>query len=280
LPVGARVVDLGWEWEYRLGFDYSYHIEGQPTGHGQIKPVTWIVVAKDHYNELEPHVTLFAENLIGLHTFDNSTGRNHEDNVGSNHWGDSGTTDATLGLRPWLNSTGIHSGEGFYRAFSESFKNAVLTTTVPNKEWQNGSAYSTEDRVFIPSATELGGSTYNDLNPIGSVYPLFAFAGDEARIAMMVGDKWPEFVNDVENERFNENEWFYWTRTPFSYVGNCMILVQENGEIIYESDLDSSEDNIWGVFFHRLFSSAAWPRIGVRPAVNLKADTLVTEISN
>jgi hypothetical protein len=112
LPIGARVVDPSWEWEFRTGDNYS--------GSGAVKPVTWIAVAKDHYDGLQPHVTLLAEELIGKHAFDDSTNRGSR--YGLNHWGDSGINNASRGLRPWLNSSGIHSGEGFYRAFSESFK--------------------------------------------------------------------------------------------------------------------------------------------------------------
>ncbi len=78
---------------------------------------------------------------------------------------------ADFGLRPWLNSTGIHAGEGFYRAFSENFRSAVLNSDLPNREWQNGSDYSTQDKVFIPSTTELGDTKHEETYPIGSVYP-------------------------------------------------------------------------------------------------------------
>ncbi len=49
LPIGARVADPSWEWEFRTGNNYS--------GSGNVKPVTWIVVAKDHYEGLDSHVT-------------------------------------------------------------------------------------------------------------------------------------------------------------------------------------------------------------------------------
>jgi hypothetical protein len=156
LPIGARVVDPGWEWEYRLGVNYSdIDRDGDPTPPGEVRPVTWLVVAKDHYRGQDPHVTLLTEELIGRFLFDSSTDRGSK--YGSNRWGDSGTTNAIHGLRPWLNSTGIHSGEGFYRAFSESFKSAVLTTTLPNKEWQNGIAYSTQDKVLYSLYHGAGG---------------------------------------------------------------------------------------------------------------------------
>ena len=116
-------------------------------------------MARDRYSGLGPHVTLFSEELIRLFPFDNSTNRSGQ--YGNNHWGESGTGDATRGLRPWLNSTGIHSGEGFYRAFSESFKGALRDTTVSNRDWEDGSAYSTSEHVFIPSSTELGDEDHN-----------------------------------------------------------------------------------------------------------------------
>lgn len=113
LNIGDRVVDNSWQWQFKTGEDYTYN-SGDET-----KPVVWIVVAKDHYGT-GSGVTLLSEELIGSYAFDNSTDRGSS--YGSNHWGDSGTTNATRGLRPWLNSTGIHLNEGFYNAFSESLK--------------------------------------------------------------------------------------------------------------------------------------------------------------
>jgi len=159
LGIGDRVVDNTWQWQFRTGEDYTYRT-GDKTG-----PVTWIVVAMDHYGP-GSGVTLLSEELIGRHWFDNSSDRQSQ--FGSNHWGNSGTTDATRGLRPWLNSTGIHSGQGFYHAFSNSFKRAVLTTDLPNREWKDGQPYTTRDKVFIPSTTELGDTTHRRGTRTGS----------------------------------------------------------------------------------------------------------------
>jgi hypothetical protein len=241
LPIGARIVDPSWEWEFRTGDNYS--------GSGIVKPVTWIVVAKDHYDGLDPHVTLLAEELIGKHAFDNSTNRASQ--YGSNHWGESGTANAKLGLRPWLNSSGIHAGEGFYRTFSKSFKQAVLTTTVPNKEWQSGSAYSTQDKVFLPSTTELGDTAHSYTYQIGTAYPHFHGAGDAKRVARIDGETW-----------------WYWPRSPGSSYGSYVLTVLSTGEFY----------NI-NVFPFRL-ASAYIDRGAVRPALNLKAEILVSEIRN
>jgi len=239
LPIGARVVDSSWEWEFRTD---SYYL---PKSGDETKPVTWIIVAKNHYDGLSPHVTILSEDLISRDVFDSSTNRGHKyAQWGYNHWGDSGTANATRGLRPWLNSTGIHPNESFYQAFSDSFKEAVLITTLSNKEWQSGSTYSTEDRVFIPSSTELGDTTvHSDTYQIGTVYPYFQGVGKVRRVALLDRDAYD-----------------YWTRSPDSRIGGWVRYVNDAGE--FESGTADSA------------------RVGVRPALNLKSEILVSEIRN
>jgi len=235
LPIGARVVDPGWEWEFRTGHRYT-SVEGDET-----KFVTWIVVAKDHYSGLDPHVTLLSEGLIGRFAFDNSTNRGSQ--YGSYHWGDSGTGNASHGLRPWLNSTGIHSGEGLYQSFSENFRSAILTTTVPNKERKNDRAYSTSDKVFTPSNTELGDTSHTHTHQIGTVYPYFHASDNAKRVARFSGEA-------VE----------YWSRTPGPNFDHVVRVVGSKG----------------GAFDKRAYSNNS----GVRPALNLKSEILVSEIKN
>jgi hypothetical protein len=237
LPIGTRVVDPSWEWEYRLGGDYS------DRDFKALVPVTWIVVAKDHYDGLEPHVTLLTEKFIGRYPFVKSDDLNEVES-GGNHWGKSSNANATRVLRPWLNSTGIHKGVGFFRVFSKSFKEAVLDTPLPNKEWKNGSAYSTQDKVFIPSTTELGDSIHNSTYLIGSVYPYFQGAGNAKRVARLGGEK----------------TW-YWTRSPDSNNGRYVRYVLDTGE------------------FHHYYC-ASYDILAVRPALNLESEILVSEIRN
>jgi hypothetical protein len=234
LPIGARVVDPTWRWEFKKGDKY--------TGTGELKPLAWLVVAKDHYDIKEPHVTLLAEELIGRHFFDNSKGWFGLIS-GKNHWGASSTGNATRGLRPWLNSNGIHAGEGFYLAFSKSFENSLLITILPNKEWKNGNAYSTQDRVFLPSTTELGDTVHRYTHKIGTAYPFFQGAENAKRVALL-----------------NGKAWWYWARSPDSYYGTRVSIVFHTGEF-YSGII------VGGVALY-----------AVRPALNLKADTLVSEI--
>ena len=235
LEIGSRVVDPSWLWQFKTGANYSY-IEGDIT-----KPVVWIVVAKDHFDNMEPHVALLSQELIGKIAFDKSTNRGSR--YGSNHWGESGTTNAAHGLRPWINSTGIHNSEGFYLAFSENFKEAVIVTALPNKEWENGNAYITNDKVFLPSTAELGDRSNNYTYSIGSAYTYFS-GTDNAKRAALLG---------------SETLW-YWTRSPVSYSGYRVRIVYGGGVFNYDSA-------------YRALN-------GVRPAVNLKSDTMVYKLTS
>ncbi len=228
LPIGARVVDQSWEWQFRNGNNYS--------GASETKPVTWIVVAKNHYGA-NSGVTLISEELIGLHLFDDSTNRGSS--WGSNHWGDSGTNNATRGSRTFLNSIGIDAWTGFYFAFPESFISNIITTAVPNKIWDTGISYSTQDKVFIPSTTELGDTSHSSTYQIGTVYPYFEDSTDADRLAKLDG------INR-----------FYFTRSPGSTHAGVLRSVGSGG-----SFNDNSADNSSG---------------GLRPAINMQSETPVS----
>jgi hypothetical protein len=238
LPIGAAITDSSWEWEFRTDSKY--------TGEGDKKVVRWILVAKNHYSNAEPHVTLLSEELIGLFPYDDSTDRGH--NYGNNHWGQSGTGNAKHGLRPWLNSSGIHSGEGFYESFSNSFINQIVAIDIPNKEWEQDKLYSTNDKVFIPSTIELGFADNDDYARIfGIVYPYFDGVTAEERSALLAGE-------------YKE----YWTRSPLSFVSRSVRTVNSDGSLAMPNSYELFSIG----YAYRSFCA-------VRPAVNIKADTLV-----
>ncbi len=246
LPVGSRVADPTWEWEFRLGYNYTNEgAYGMPTDLGDKKPVTWIVAAINHYDIDQPHVTLIAEELIGFHTFDDST---HIHERGSSHWGDSGThSSAGYGLRPWLNSTGIHEGEGFYQAFSDNFARAIITTSLPNYDSTSNLEYFTNDKIFIPSTTELGDTEHAGSYETGSAYAYFKDS-DPAKIAASLN-------NSLEE---------YWTRSSSTH------------RLTYEYTLNIvKEDGEFGIPLPGHFD---W--LGIRPVLNLDAGTMVSEVEN
>jgi serine/threonine protein kinase len=238
LPIGARVVDPSWEWEFRTGNNYS--------GNGTVKPVAWIVVAKNHYYGLEPHVTLLAEELIAKHAFDNSTNRGN--NTGSNHWGNSGHPNATWGIRKFLNGSSYSGSDTnsyshtFYDAMSSDLKSSVLTTNLPNNVWKTDSSYTTTDKVFLPTSTELGDTTHSRTYPIGADWSYFT--GDASRVAQIAG-------NDI----------FYWTRSPVSVRSYTVRSVSSGGHFL-------------------TCRNAFYQPGGVRPALNLKSGISVSEIRN
>ncbi|MFO7942138.1 MAG: DUF6273 domain-containing protein [Bacillota bacterium] len=236
LNLGDRLMDESWDWEFRTEWSYGKR-EGDITS-----PVIWIVAAKDHYDS--PGITLLAENLLGYFPFD--TSRVEVGHLaGQNHWGNSGTGNADHGLRPWLNSNGIHEGEGFYAAFSSDFQSIVLETEVPNKEYENGTPYMTTDKVFIPSSTELGDTEHMDTYEIGSAYPFFEGAEDELRTARIMGD---DFCRD------------YWLRNPNTEGYRPVGSVYEYGMIVSSfADFDS---------------------IGVRPVINVSSSATVSAESD
>jgi len=178
LPVGSIVVDNTWQWEHRTGGNY--------TGDGETKPLEWIVVGQNHYADLEAHTTLFTKEVIARYVFDDSTDRGHTS--GSNHWGNSGTTNANHGLRPFLNTT-------FFNAFSSQFKNRVLTTPLPNKPWDSEEEYITDDNVFVLALKEVGGGATSSFRDIGN--------------------RLEYFINDATNKRKATGvQTNYWMRNP------------------------------------------------------------------
>jgi hypothetical protein len=241
LQIGDRVIDKSWVWAHLSGDNY--------TGDGVIKPVTWIIVSKGHYSVEGgySHVTLLSEESIASYLIDNSNNRKGN----RSHWGNSGTHDAEHGLRPFLNSLSksvySYTGAGFYDAFSSNFKNKIVTTILPNRLWSNGSSYTTNDKVFIPSLSELGGEP-DYTHTIGTIWPYFVQEATERRKAV-----------------FENNTRRYWTRSPdinpdSLYAGDLGVYIDGNGD--YRG------------------ASRVTIRHFVRPALNIKIDTPVSILPN
>jgi hypothetical protein len=236
LNLGDRIVDTGWTWEFRHGYGYTHFGENEKTG-----PVVWVVVAKDHYQANT--VTLISENLLGFYPYDSSTISSGL-LAGKNQWNQSGET-APGGIRPWLNSTGNHADEGFYKAFSAEFKGIVIATEIENKEYDTGTTYTTTDNVFIPSHTEMGATSHDGTYVIGKPYEYFVGADYIRLRSRILGESW---------------ERDYWTRSPYSAGYRPVGMITTNG--IYASNF------------------ADFNNLGVRAVVNVGSSVKVTKEPN
>jgi hypothetical protein len=232
LSTGSIVCDPNSLWEHKTGLGY--------TGSGDSKPIEWLVVTKNHPGYPENSVTLLSNEVIAIYAFDDSTDRGHE--YGSNHWGNSGSTDAGSGIRKFLNGNSYSGNDNnsysatLYDSFSNEFKSDILTTLVSNKVWDTGSTYYTEDKIFLPSMTELGMFGDGYIHEIGSDWGYFC--DNDSRRAVGVSH-------------------VYQTRTP-DYYNSVDVL-----------DITSS-----GYFI----SNGATSYGGVRPALNLSSDTKVKSV--
>lgn len=237
LEIGDKIIDMSWDWEFRQGSEYTVYSENEVT-----EPVSWIVVAKDHY---QPNsITLVSEYLIGFYIFDNSM---LESGLlaGQGHWGNSGLNNGK-GLRPWLNSTGPHDGEGFYQAFSSDFKSIIIPTTLDNVVWDTKETYTTQDNVFIPSLTEFGAKQeeLNDSFVLGEAYPYFVDAD----------------YTILETDIKNGFSYDYWARNTFERGYRLVGMITTSG--IY---VDWFADSNY---------------LGVRPALTIRSSTKISSTPN
>ncbi len=259
LSVGTRLVDKGWGWEFRGGPDMW---NGLPySGRGVVKPVVWIVVAKNHYSGSDAgkvvtgaaHLTLLSEELICRYPFHRAD--NPVNTVGRNHWGSCGSDIAVAGsnvkkvygVRKFLNGSiyrgrdNNHYQPSLFDSMSEHFQHSILLTSVPNKDWESGNIYSTTDKIFLPSTTELADLTGSYTYPVGANWGYFS--NDGSRIAFINGSRC----------------WYY-TRSPSASNDNRVRCVGQDGAFGYASA-----------------RSAAG---GIRPVLNISLEEDITVYRN
>lgn len=258
LSIGDRVVDPNWNWSFRYGDNFTIDELGD-----ELKPVTWIVVGKNHFEveNNQPHVTLITEELVANYPFDDS--QNRGSHLGCGHWGDSGLPDAAHGIRPFLNNTfleAISSSSAFYKA--------IVLTTLQNDtrfyadyKWgDNWRPYTTTDRIFILSTSELGEpSRVND----GYALPYFDLSHPEG----------PEDSDWLKERRITTllgAYTCYYTRTPETgTISSHLMGVVNKPDEIWRRRAGEMKSN-----YHPRAST------GVRPALNLNADLRVSETPN
>lgn len=110
LPIGSKVKDLTWLWEYRTGNNY--------TGTSETQPVIWDVVAHEFPGYPEKSTTLVSRNILGMYTFTTINNMNYENSQvwkflnGSTYTGNANTLFEIT----------------FYDTLSPSFKRIILKT--------------------------------------------------------------------------------------------------------------------------------------------------------
>ena len=173
VPLGSIVYDPTWK--------------GLSHWETRERVIDWIVVAKNHPGYPSNSVTLFSKEVIKTDSFHNSD---------MNRWENSSIRSRT--------------NNDVYNAFGNKFKQGILTTTLINKD-ADKNEYFTNDKVFIPSETELIGS-WPASNQIGSKW-------EGINLNYLIGYSYKQ-----------KRDRHYWTRTPEYGTGGYVVYITSYGE--------------------------------------------------
>ena len=263
LPVGA-VVNFG---RHQVNNEIAWRIP-------------WRIVAKNHNGYPSNSVTLMANNIVDLRAFDAAEPNNPDSsrqNYGNNNWRHSN-------LRLWLNSSAgagswysaQHSKDhapdtsagvwnantqysarpGFLHNFSAAERNLLMSTTlktVNNTVTDGGGSYTTADKIFLPSETEVGLGNENNIAE-GATFAYFA--NSNSRIAIVQEEAYIASLSTSKPDSLTSS-WYYWLRTPLVGSSNYVRYVNTDGSLNYHYACN-------GYY-------------GVRPCLNLPASTVVTK---
>ncbi|KEI94037.1 hypothetical protein N494_18075 (plasmid) [Clostridium botulinum A2B7 92] len=208
----------------------------------------WVVVDKNHTGYPDNSVTIMPEEFLPFKRWYDKYVENPElhiapefDNLGSNYWKDSD-------IRKYLNTT-------FYNKLSNDVKSSILTTRLENKACPSdgGDIYYTEDKIFLPSLTEMGlESDY--CSPIGTNFQ--SFNTNESRIMK-------SYLEDMPDCYSNEQ---YFTRSVAD-INNYIYgvgIIDTDGRAITGY---ANSSNVNG--------DPNRSHVGIRPVLNVKPDLLV-----
>lgn len=238
--------------------------------------ITWLIGGYNHYGTNQ--TALVSERIISLKAFDAIEASNTDSNrksYGNNRY-------AHSNLRQWLNSAAAswyaaqHSADappnnanvssnyneydqeaGFLTNFSANLRNALIPTALTvakNTVTDGGGSETVTDKVFLLSNTEVGLANENNIAE-GKRLALFTTA-DSSRLAYPTA----EAVSKSEYTNTNlaaSKAWYYWLRSPNAGNSSHARCVLSSGALSY--------------------SSAYGGDYGVRPALNLSSDILVSD---
>ncbi len=270
LPVGAKI---------KLG---TYKVENST-----ILPIIWRIIDKNHTGYPANSITLLTDKIIDLRGFDAKEPNNADSNrqkYGNNRY-------RTSNLRQWLNSGGAASSwwtaqnltdgttdtnnkdatpndagmsqltgyddiPGFLNNFTVNELSKILDTTLTvakNTITDGGGSETVVDKVFLLSTTEVGLGNEND---IAEGTPFTIFNSDASRISYATAQC---IANTLSSSKPADDStgWYWWLRTPIAGNSHSARYVYSDGTLNHDG--------------------AYYGNNGVRPALNLASDILVSD---
>ena len=238
-------------------------------------PIGWVIGDKNHSGYPSNSTTLVAESIIKICCFDatESGGNSDRQNYGNNRY-------SLANIRQWLNKSGTgwyqaqHSYDrppsnsyvwsnyneydaqsGFLTGFGAEMLAALLTTTltVAKPSVDGGGSETVQDKVFLLSMAEVGLGAENGVTEGAKLAMFSDNASRQCKpTAQAVSNS--EYTNSgLSASQF----WYWWLRSPYSSDAHYVRYAYSDGGLGYNIASDGLR--------------------GVRPALNLSSDILVSD---
>lgn len=242
------------------------------------KPIVWQIGGHNHY--ANGQTVLVSKDIITLKAFDAAEASNTDANRKSN----GNNRYLHSNIRQWLNSAASswysaqHSADappnnanvwqnnneydaetGFLTNFSANMRNALLLTTLTvakNTVTDGGGSETVSDKIFLLSNTEAGLANENN---IAEGQKLALFSTDASRLAYPTAEAILK-SEYTHADLTTSKAWYWWLRSP--NAGNS-----HNVRHVFSS----------GALYNSL---ACYGGYGVRPALNLSSDILVSDTAD
>lgn len=239
-------------------------------------PIIWEIGDKNHAGYPANSVTLVAANILKLACFDakeSGNSDNNRRNYGNNRY-------SLSNLRQWLNKAGSpwyqaqHGADaaptnanvwsnyneyddeaGFLTGFSAQMLAAILNTTltVAKASVDGGGSETVQDKVFLLSMAEVGLGAENGVSE-GST--LAMFSDNASRLCKPTAQAVSNSEYTAGDLSASQN-WWWWLRSPYASSSSRVRYVFSDGSLNVHYAYNG----------HR----------GVRPALNLSSDILVSD---
>ena len=239
--------------------------------------IPWRIIKKNHSGYPSGSVTLIADQCIDIRAFDAQEPNNSDSgrrSYGNNNW-------RLSNIRLWLNSaaaswytaqhsadasptnsrtnnagTGYDTRPGFLYNFTAAERNLILSTTITtvnNTVTDGGGSYTTTDKIFLPSETEMGLGNENNIAE-GTAFGYFT--SNSARTSAVYANAY-RYSACTSKPNTETTPIWYWLRTPNASNSDNVRIVNTDGSL---TDY-----------------SAYLGYYGVRPCLNLPGTATVTK---